>query len=298
MLNDYIDEFLQYITEEKIYSHLTEKSYGEDLLQFNNFLSGKNVKRMEEVNHIMIRNFLSELMQGDYAKKSIVRKLAAIKSFFKFLNHRKIIETNPAELVSSPKLNKSLPTFLYLDEINTLIDFLNEKSFISMRNRAMIEVLFSTGIRVSELINLNVSQIDDKTGLVKVKGKGNKERIVVLGSKSILALHDYRNYRRDLLQNINKKTEVLFLNQKGERITDRGVRYILENLVKKVALSKKVSPHVIRHSFATYMINNGCDLRVVQEMLGHVNLSTTQIYTHIGKNKLKDVYEKYHPHAL
>ncbi len=291
------EEFLKYIANEKSYSKLTLKSYNEDLTQFLEFLEKENINNINNVNHIIIRKFLSLLSDKEYSKKSMVRKLAAVKSFFKYLYHREYIDKNPADYVSSPKLPEYLPEFLYEDEINNIIDSLTDSSFETVRNRAILEFLYSTGVRVSELVSINVSDVDINNGLIKVKGKGNKERIVALGSKALNALHNYLIYRNDLLKKDGKESKALFINLKGNRLTSRGVRYIFEEIIKKLALKKSISPHTIRHTFATHMLNHGCDLRVVQEFLGHSSLSTTQLYTHIVKDRLKDVYNKYHPHS-
>ena len=297
MLDSYYNDFLNCLSNEKNYSRLTIKSYREDLEQFGVFLKQENLSSVSEIGHIIIRKFLSRLMDRNYARKSILRKLATIKSFFKFLFNRGMINNNPGDYVSSPKTERKLPDFLYEEEINNIIESFAQDNFESLRNKALIEVLYSTGTRVSELVAMNIHDIDFATSLVKVKGKGNKERIVVLGSKCIQALENYLPKRKDILGKFNKDTDALFLNQRGNRLTDRGVRYIFEKLVKKFAIAKKVSPHTIRHTFATHMLDHGCDLRIVQEFLGHVSLSTTQIYTHVGGNKLKSVYEEFHPHS-
>ncbi|MBU1078622.1 MAG: tyrosine recombinase XerC [Spirochaetes bacterium] len=297
MFEKNLHEFFEYLSAEKNYSDLTVKSYREDLMQFSGFLSEQKIDLLNRVDHIVIRSFLSALMEKEYAKKSILRKLAAIKSFFRFLYNRGIIENNPGDYVASPKSEKILPEFLFEQELVDMIESLNGDSFSAIRDRALIEVLYSTGARVSELVSMNAPDIDFTSGLVKVKGKGNKERIVALGAKSINALNKYLIERTQILKKYKKMNEALFLNQHGNRLTDRGVRYIFDNLVKGTSLKKKISPHVIRHSFATHMLEHGCDLRVVQEFLGHVSLSTTQIYTHIGDQKLKQVYKECHPHS-
>ncbi len=294
---EYINSFLYYLTDEKNYSDLTIKGYNKDLIQFNEFIQKESIGSINDIDHIVIRKFLAELMNKDYKKKSILRKLAAIKSFFKFLFNRSVIKNNPGDYVSSPKSDKTLPDFLFENEIINIIESFTKDSFDSKRNRAIMEVLYSTGIRVSELVKINIHDIDKKSGLVKVIGKGNKERIVVLGIKALQALNDYSIYRDEHLAKCNKQDDALFLNRLGGRITDRGVRFIFQTFIKKTAFNKKVSPHTVRHSFATHMLNHGCDLRVVQEFLGHVSLSTTQIYTHIGREKLKKVYDECHPHS-
>ncbi len=297
MLDTYSKEFLIYLTNERNYSDLTVKSYKEDLVQFKGFIEQEKLNSIEKLDHIVIRQFLSMLTNQDYAKKSILRKLAAIKSFFKFLYNRGIIDNNPGDYVSSPKAERNLPDFLYEREITDIIDSFTDNDFPARRNRSLIEMLYSTGARVSELVAMNLKDIDFSSGLVKLRGKGSKERIVAFGSKCIKALTQYMNYRKDVLLRFRKETDALFLNQKGGRLTSRGVRYIFQKLVKEMALEKKVSPHTIRHTFATHMLDRGCDLRIVQEFLGHVSLSTTQIYTHIGGKKLKKIYEEFHPHS-
>ncbi len=296
-LHDFIDEFLTYLTDEKNYSDLTVKSYKEDLLQFTDFLTHNNITKLQDITHLSIRQFLAELTDDKYTKKSMVRKLASIKSFFKFLHHREIISSNPSIYVSSPKLPSHLPEFLYVDEITSLIESLNDNTFESVRNRAIFEFLYSTGIRVSELVGLNFTDVDITAGIAKVSGKGNKERMVALGVQCINSLNKYSIYRVDLLKKKNKETNALFLNKYGDRLTTRGVRYIFDSIMERLAIHKNISPHTIRHTFATHMLNNGCDLRIVQEFLGHVSLSTTQIYTHIVKDRLKDAYNKFHPHS-
>lgn len=297
MFYNYFNDFLDYLANERNYSNLTIKSYKEDLIQFQEFILGKELQSIKQIDHIIIRSFLSILVDKNYSKKSVLRKLAAIKSFFKFLFNRGILENNPGDYVSSPKSEKILPDFLYEDEMTELIETQTDENFSSIRNKALLEVLYSTGIRVSELVSIDVNDIDFQTGLIKVRGKGNKERIVALGSMSISALHHYLSFRNAHIEKNHKENSALFLNHFGDRLTDRGVRYIFEKIVKKIALNKKVSPHTIRHTFATHMLNHGCDLRVVQEFLGHVSLSTTQIYTHIESEKLKKVYKECHPHS-
>jgi len=294
---DFIEEFLKYLKDEKNYSEYTCKVYSDDLLQFNAFLNDEHITEVENIDHIIIRQFLALLTDKNYSKRSIARKLAAIKSYFKFLLKMNYIDKNSADYVSTPKLPKLLPHFLYEDEISNIIDSFNENNFESTRDRAIIETLYSTGMRVSELVNLGYQDIDLSQGIARVFGKGKKERIVAIGSKCRESISNYLIYRKALMIKIKIDNEALFLNSRGGRLTDRGVRYIFDKYVKKVAFEKKVSPHTIRHTFATHMLNNGCDLRVVQEFLGHSSLTTTQIYTHIGKKHLKNVYNRYHPHS-
>ncbi len=291
------NDFFNYLTNEKNYSRLTVKSYREDLVQFEAFCRQEGFDDIEKLDHIAIRNFLSLLVQKDFSRKSILRKLATIKSFFKFLFSRGVIENNPADYVSSPKAEKILPDFLYEKEIMDIIEYFTDNDFESTRNRAIVEMLYSTGTRISELVAMDLADIDFSTGLVKVRGKGDKERIVALGSKCIEAVHRYQEHRNNMNIRFHNEDGALFLNQNGRRLTSRGVRYIFGKFVKKMALKKKVTPHTIRHTFATHMLDHGCDLRVVQEFLGHTSLSTTQIYTHVGGSKLKKIYEEFHPHS-
>jgi len=296
-MNNYIEKFIEYLENEKNYSLHTCKDYTEDLEQFNDFVKKLNLEDIKQIDHIIIRQFLGELNQRNYSKRSIARKLASIKSFFKFLLKREYIKTNPAEYVSSPKLPKLLPHFLYEDEITEIIESFDNNNFESARNRAILETLYSTGMRVSELVNLDLQDIDIFQGIARVYGKGSKQRIVALGSKCRESLNVYLIYRKNFLNKSGISTDALFINFKGKRLTDRGVRYIFEKYIKKIAQEKKVSPHIVRHTFATHMLNNGCDLRAVQEFLGHISLTTTQIYTHIGKKQLKKIYDEYHPHS-
>jgi len=298
MNNQKIENFLNYLRNEKNYSEHTLKNYENDLKQFFQFLSQQKIEDLKRVDHILIRSFLASLYEQNYEKKSIARKLACLKSFFKYLLKNNFIDDNPADYVSSPKIPKKLPNFLYEDNIKNIIEFFNKPDdFEKSRERAILETLYSTGIRVSELVNLNLKDINLEAGTAIVFGKGKKERIVPLGSKCIEALKIFIKQRNQLLNKLNKTEKALFINKNGNRLTDRGIRYIFDKHIKKLAEIEKVSPHTIRHTFATHMLNNGCDIRIVQEILGHSNLSTTQIYTHISKKKLKSDYLKFHPHS-
>jgi integrase/recombinase XerC len=298
MNNQKIENFLNYLRNEKNYSEHTLKNYENDLKQFFQFLSQQKIEDLKRVDHILIRSFLASLYEQNYEKKSIARKLACLKSFFKYLLKNNFIDDNPADYVSSPKIPKKLPNFLYEDNIKNIIEFFNKPDdFEKSRERAILETLYSTGIRVSELVNLNLNDINLEAGTAIVFGKGKKERIVPLGSKCIEALKIFIKQRNQLLNKLNKTEKALFINKNGNRLTDRGIRYIFDKHIKKLAEIEKVSPHTIRHTFATHMLNNGCDIRIVQEILGHSNLSTTQIYTHISKKKLKSDYLKFHPHS-
>jgi site-specific recombinase XerD len=213
-----------------------------------------------------------------------------LRTFFKFLSREGYIKTNPATLLLTPKLDKRLPQFLTEDEINKLLDSPSKDDISGLRDRAIMETFYSTGMRISELVGLNLEDVDFISGVVKVRGKGKKERLLPIGEKALTALRHYLDKRKE-------KTKEIFLNKSGTRITDRGVRDILEKYIKLTSLKENISPHTLRHTFATHLLNHGADLRSVQELLGHVNLSTTQIYTHLSTERLKNIYDKTHPRA-
>jgi site-specific recombinase XerD len=234
------------------------------------------------------------MKEKNYSKRTVARKLASLRSFFKFLYREGYIKTNPSSGISTPKLDKKLPIFLDTDEVSKLIEAPDEKDLSGLRDRALMETLYSTGIRVSELVGMNLSEIDFISGVIKVFGKGKKERLAPIGDKALRAIRNYLDKRG--IGKLNDKKAV-FLNKDGGRLTDRSVRRIIEKYIKRVSLREGVSPHTLRHSFATHLLNRGADLRSVQELLGHMNLSTTQIYTHVTTQRLKEVYDKAHPRA-
>lgn len=287
-MKHFIDKFEKYINIEKNYSEHTLRSYRSDLEEFNEFLGGKTP---EKVSHLDMRRFLAELRKKKLSKRTIVRKLASIRSFFKFLFREKYIKSNPADNIFTPKLDKELPEFLDYKKTIELVTSPLLDTILGIRDRAILEVLYSTGIRVSELVGLNRDNVDLISGSIKVRGKGKKERMALLGKESQKAL---RNYLRE---SDPKDTNAVFMNKNGTRLTDRSVRRIIDKYVKKCSIEQNISPHSIRHSFATHLIDNGADLRSVQELLGHKNLSTTQIYTHMGSERLREIYMKAHPRA-
>ena len=287
----FIEKFSNYIDIEKNYSPHTLRSYKSDLEELALFLDDKDPK---EVTHLDLRRFLALLKQKNCAKRTVVRKLGAIRSFFRFLSKEKYIHNNPATSVFTPKLDKRLPEFLDEAKTASLVTAPDVSTPLGMRDRAILEVLYSSGIRVSELVGIDVDDVDLISGSIKVKGKGKKERIALLGSEAQNALRRYLDEKA--LGNTRDKKAV-FLNKLGTRLTDRSVRRIIDKYVKKCSIEQNISPHSIRHSFATHLLNNGADLRSVQELLGHKNLSTTQIYTHLGSKRIKEIYFKAHPRA-
>lgn len=290
-MSEYIDKFLKYLKIEKNYSINTIESYKKDLLEFNEYLKKKKIK---DVDYKFIRDYLAYMYQKKYMKKTISRHISTLRSFYKYLNNENILNKNPMILISNPKLDKKLPNFLYYDELLVLLNIPNKETTLGLRDALILELLYSTGIRVSELINIKIKDINFNDKKILILGKGNKERYVLYGNTLMELLDLYLNNSRSKL---NKNSEYLILNKNGDKITDRGIRLIIQNILKKGELDYHVSPHTLRHTFATHMLDNGADLKSVQELLGHENLSTTQIYTHVTNERLRSVYLNTHPRA-
>ena len=290
-MDRFLEKFLKYMDIEKNSSPHTVSNYRRDIDDFLLFLGSPELC---DITHLDIRRFLAELKGRNNSKTTVVRKLAAIRSFFKFLVREKYVKFNPARNVFTPKLDKKLPGFLDIPSAMALVTAPKPGTLAGSRDRAMLEVLYSTGARVSELVGLNTDDVDIIGGVAKLRGKGRKERMALLGGASQRALRTYLEDR-----DLAKKGDVraVFLNKSGTRISDRSVRRMVDKYVKQVSIQQKVSPHSIRHSFATHLLNNGADLRSVQELLGHKNLSTTQIYTHMGDQRIKEIYLSAHPRA-
>jgi tyrosine recombinase XerC len=289
-MEKYIEKFMRYLEIEKNYSQHTILNYRLDLDNFKKFIGDTDI---EKVDYLALRKFLAELKGKNLGTRTVNRRLSALRSFFKFLTRDGYIKTNPTLSISSPKIDKHLPTFLTEDEVTRLIESAfakSDKDEQGLRNRAVLETFYSTGIRISELVSLNIQDLDFIGGIVKVSGKGKKERIVPIGEVAIRELRKYLEKRK-------KQADELFLNRSGKRITARGVRNIVRKYIKLAGIKQGVSAHTFRHSFATHLLNRGADLRTVQELLGHASLSTTQIYTHLTTEKLKSVYDKAHPRA-
>jgi integrase/recombinase XerC len=274
---------------EKDVSPHTMRAYTKDLEEFLSFTD----KKPQDIDNLDIRGFLASLHYRKLKKSSIARKLATIRSFFKYLHREGIVKKNPAKLVSSPKVPKSLPRFLTVDEAFALMDSPKGDTFQASRDKAILELLYSSGLRVSELTTLDINDFDIKESLVRVKGKGKKERIIPIGSKAVEAMENYLP-ERILLK---KKSQALFLNNRGGRLTQRSIRRIVDKYGRMVALKGHLSPHALRHTFATHLLHGGADLRAIQELLGHSSLSTTQKYTHVDIAHLIEVYDKAHPLA-
>lgn len=288
-----IATFIQYLKSERNASPHTLEAYSRDLEQFSAFVSQQidPALTIRQITHLHIRRYLASLHK-ELAKSSIGRKLAAIRSLFRFLLRRGLLDKNPAELVSTPKKEKKLPYHLNIDEITTLVEAPHEPEILSIRDKAILETLYSSGLRVSELTGLNIGGVDAGRGTVRVLGKGGKERIVPLGSKAAEALAVYLDARG------NPAFEApLFTNARGGRLTRRSVARIVDRYMRHLTTMKKASPHTLRHTFATHLLEGGADLRAIQEMLGHASLSTTQKYTHVSIDRLLEVYDKAHPKA-
>lgn len=282
----------------KNYSEHTLVNYRIDLEQFVEFMRRRAVQTWPQVGMTEIRAYLAYLTKLGLARASVLRKIASLRSFFKYLALQGVVENNPLVNFRAPKREKKLPQFLYVREINELLS-VEDNSAKGLRDRAILEVLYATGMRVSELTGLNMEDLDLERGYIRVYGKGAKERITFLGRKGSQALKNYlvRGRPSYLKQGTGPVERAVFLNKNGTRLSARSIRRLLDDYVEKAALEKKISPHTLRHSFATHLLEGGADLRTVQELLGHVSISTTQIYTHLDRDKIKKDYEHAHPRA-
>jgi integrase/recombinase XerC len=292
-LSEQIGAFCRYLDAERNVSPHTLSAYRLDLEQLAVFVARETggAARVGDVDHLLLRRYLALL--GKRAKKSSVgRKLAAIRSFFRFLVRHGVVGKNPAELIATPKKENRLPFHLDIDQVTTLIEAPQDVDKHALRDRAILEMLYSCGLRVSELTGLAIGDIDLSGGMVRVLGKGGKERIVPVGSRAVEAIRIYLQGRGELAG-----SGPLFLNTRGQRINRRSVARIVDAHVLRIAAFKRISPHILRHTFATHMLEGGADLRAIQELLGHASLSTTQKYTHVGIDRLMEVYDKAHPKA-
>jgi len=292
-----VERFLQYLRAERNASEHTVNHYASDLQQFCDFLERKHRGRsLTEADYRTVRTYLAELSAKEYARRSLARKLSALRSFYLFLVKEGHCESSPVAPVRTPKMERKLPGFLYVDEMRELLELPDVSTALGARDRAIMETLYASGMRVSELVSLDVTSIDPASGIVLVFGKGSKERYVPLGEYAIRSLEHYLRTARPQLLN-SREEPALFLNRRGTRLSDRSVRRMIDSWVDRLALNKRVSPHTFRHSFATHLLEAGADLRTVQEMLGHEHLSTTQVYTHVTKDHLQSIYNRAHPRA-
>jgi integrase/recombinase XerC len=317
-----VQEFLNYLKFERRFSEHTAKCYGADMRQFVGFMleshssvsgvatsefSGQingetAVLTQTEVQHEIsltdvdineVRAYIAYLTEKQYSKATLARKIATLRSFYKFLMKRSIVSSNPVSAIRTPKQEKKLPVFLEYDQIKKLLETPVVTNWLGARDRAIMETLYSTGMRVSEVVSLNLDDVDFLGEVVHIRGKGKKERIAPIGSSALQSIQHYIEYRMKRAQtNGNFDAKVLFVNKHGQRLSTRSVRRKMDKYLVMAGLDPSISPHTLRHSFATHMLNNGADLRSVQELLGHQSLSTTQIYTHLNTTKLKEVYDK------
>ena len=286
LIDSYIEELIR-----RRFSDFTVKSYKTDLEEFCYFLEKNGKDDISKVDRKDIRSFMGELLSYGYRKSSVSRKLSAIKSFCKFLEINKIIKGNPSVSVKTPKTERYIPSFLSEEEMRKMLDFPALEKELDIRNKAILETLYATGIRASELVNLDLSMFDMKSKLIRVYGKGKKERIIPVARAAFEALNRYISEARGY------KEGALFLSKSGKRLTQRDLQRIVKKAIIKVATLNQMSPHTMRHTFATHLLNRGANLRAVQELLGHESLSTTQIYTHVSIEKLKEEYKRAHPRA-
>ena len=292
-LSNLLDHFIKYLSNEKRYPETTITSYSNDLDNYYSYIILKKIN-YKTINKDEIRSYLKYLDELNYSKSTISRILSALRHFYNYLIKEDIIESNIFKTIRNPKKDKKLPNFLQSDELIKIFDSIDITTDLGLRNRLIFELLYATGLRVSELHNLKIKDIDFNNNEIKVLGKGNKERITFFGEYAAKYLNDYLNTsRKNLLK--GKTTDYLLINNNGEHLSIRGIQDIVNKEVEHAALKHHISPHVLRHTFATDLLNNGADLKSVQELLGHESLSTTQIYTHITNERLRSVYLKTFP---
>lgn len=320
MSTSLIQEFLSCLRYEKHFSDHTLKCYSTDLQQFVEFLSADHHSEPEQesfgsgsstatalvlevraeilaVTANTIREFLVILHNRNYSRATTARKLATLRSFYKFLVRRGYLQSSPVTVIRTPKQEKRLPKFLEIEQIESLFQAPDRTTLLGARDVAMLEVMYSTGVRVSELVGLNVTDVDFEEGILHIRGKGRRERLAPAGPRSLVAIREYLAKRQHARNGQNTDTEALFINKSGQRLSTRSVRRKLDKYLAEAGLDPSISPHTLRHTFATHMLNRGADLRSVQELLGHRSLSTTQVYTHLTTGRLKEVYDKAHPRS-
>ncbi len=299
LLAQEVDGFLAYLALERGASPHTLDAYALDIRGFIEFLSKavRDGPAPSDVTHLVIRSYLANLQRAGYSRRTIARRLASARSFLAYLCRKGELATNPARGVSAPKLGRTLPRFLHEKDVETLVESPSPATRFGLRDRAILETIYAAGLRVSELVGLGTRDVDLSAGFVRVMGKGGKERVVPIGERAVEALDDYTRRARPHLLSGNEDRGALFLNYRGTRLSRRAIQRMIDRYIRKVGVDKKISPHALRHSFATHLLDHGADLRVVQELLGHVSVSTTQIYTHVTREKLKHVYDRAHPRA-
>ena len=288
----YKDDFFDYITYEKKYSIHTVNNYKKVVLEYLEFLD-KECIDIKDANNLVVRNYLRSLDKHNYSNKTLCLYISSLRSFYKYLLKNRVIKSNPMVLIKNPKLEKRVPKFLYYNELSSLFESIDTSTVLGIRDNLILEILYSTGVRVSELVSIKLSDINNFDKSITIFGKGKKSRIVLFGDTSESALNLYLNKSRNIL--IKTNTDILLLNKNGTPLTDRGVRLIISKIVEKASIKQNVSPHVLRHTFATHLLKEGADLKTVQELLGHATLSATEVYTHVTNEGLRKTYLDCHP---
>ena len=297
-MQEVFNKYVNYLEAERNVSPYTVRNYTTDLLGFFQFLKTKEIGSLRDVDKPVLRDYLSHLIEQGLVKASIARKLSAIRSFYRYLLREGMVPTSPVATTSSPKLDRRLPSFLTIEEVERLLEAPDLATPQGLRDRALLELLYASGLRVSEVVSLNLEQINLDTNEIRAIGKGAKERVVLIGKPAAEALSTYLSQGRPKLFGAKiRMTNALFINRYGERLIERGVQKILEKYTNIAGIDKRVHPHLLRHTFATHLLDGGADLRVVQELLGHADLSSTQIYTHVTKSQARKVYLAAHPMA-
>ncbi|GLB59359.1 tyrosine recombinase XerC [Cytobacillus sp. NCCP-133] len=296
-VNVFLKMFIEYLQIEKNYSQYTIEHYHHDISEFFMFMSEQAIPDLRTVEYQDIRVFLTILFEKKMARKSVARKISSLRSFYRFLQREELVAENPFSLVSIPKAEKKLPEFFYEEELQQLFEACNGTNPLGQRNKAVLELLYATGMRVSECSQIRLKDLDMYLSTVLVRGKGSKERYIPFGSFAQDALENYIEDGRKELLTKGIASENLFLNARGGPLTARGIRGILNKLIENSTLTGKIHPHMLRHTFATHLMANGADMRTVQELLGHAFLSSTQVYTHVTNEYLKKTYMAHHPRA-
>src|SRR5579862_3489487 len=292
------EEFLRHLSAERNLSPHTVRAYGGDLERFIQFVGGESKLLANDVSVLLVRRFLSQLHSESYQKSSMARMLACLRTFYDYFLRRGGIDSNPVRQVRTPRLDKKLPAFLDEGEVTRLLEATTGDTFTDHRDRALLETIYGGGLRVSEATGLNLPDLQMDQGFAVVRGKGGKERLAPLGTGASTAIDGYLPERAVRVERLRSGVDALFINKNGTRLNVRSVRRILDRRASLAGIRKAVTPHTLRHSFATHLLNRGADLRAVQELLGHANLTTTQIYTHVTTHRLKEVYDQAHPRAV
>ncbi|MCL5771949.1 MAG: tyrosine recombinase XerC [Actinobacteria bacterium] len=300
-IQESINLYFKYLKYEKNLAPNTINAYDKDLLLLKDYLINNKIADVKEITLTKFQDFLKFLDKYQYGNRTTIRKFSSYINYFKFLEQNSLIDVQLSQIISAPKIQKRFYKLLSESEISNLLKTIDGQDNFELRDRAIFELFYSTGVRISELVNITLDKIDLKNKEIKVFGKGRKERVVYLNDFALRKLNNYLDIRNEFLfdkkNNFYKKNDFLFLNKNGNRLSERFIRILLDKYLKKAGINKKISPHSIRHSFASHLLQNGASIKAVQELLGHENISTTQIYTHLNLKKLKEDYEKFHPRA-